>query len=189
MTEKEKYVLSHYRVTEDGRIFSCLSSRTNYDEYELKLYLNQDGYLAVTLVYNDSGNRSPFLVHRLVAMKYIPNPNNYPVINHKDSNKTNNNVWNLEWCTVAYNTQYSYDNCDYPSIKRLKITFENGNVIIYPNISYASRELGYKNPTTIQHFIERGTIPSSGKLRGAKLELTEESVTTIERNTSTATSV
>ena len=45
-------------------------------------------------------------VHRLVAQAFIPNPDNLPVINHKDENKLNNNVDNLEWCTMEYNNKY-----------------------------------------------------------------------------------
>ncbi len=47
------------------------------------------------------------LVHRLVAKAFIPNPNNYPCVNHKDENKSNNHADNLEWCTYKYNVQYS----------------------------------------------------------------------------------
>ena len=49
-------------------------------------------------------------VHRLVALTYIPNPNNLPEVNHKDRDKGNNNVSNLEWCSHADNIQHSYDN-------------------------------------------------------------------------------
>jgi hypothetical protein len=73
----------------------------------------------VPLVYNNKGHRMPFRVHRLVALKYIQNPNNLPVTNHKDLNKKNNCVENLEWVTVSKNTQHGYDNCAYKKVKRL----------------------------------------------------------------------
>ena len=59
-------------------------------------------YLAVGL--NDGKH---YKVHRLVADAFIPNPNNYPQVNHKDENPLNNCVDNLEWCTNQYNTKYS----------------------------------------------------------------------------------
>lgn len=98
------------------------------------------GYIAVTLTYKNNYKR--FLVHRLVAEAFIPNPNNYPCINHKDENKSNNNVDNLEWCTVKYNNSYG------DRIKRIRYKTsyiisqldKNNNLIgIYRGIMLASK--------------------------------------------------
>jgi hypothetical protein len=59
------------------------------------------GYLHVNL-----GRRGKESIHRLVAMTFIPNPNNYPDVNHKDENKANNLASNLEWCNHSYNALY-----------------------------------------------------------------------------------
>ena len=72
------------------------------------------GYLMVSL--SNKKKCKPFLVHRLVAEAFIPNPNNYGFVNHKDENKQNNCVDNLEWCTKSYNAIY-YLNFD-PSRKQ-----------------------------------------------------------------------
>ena len=69
----------------------------------LKLVICKTGYLVVTLC--NKGQRV-VKVHRLVAEAFIPNPNNLPEINHKDENKMNNCVENLEWCTSKYNCNY-----------------------------------------------------------------------------------
>lgn len=73
------------------------------------LYLKKQnrGYLHVELAKN--GKRKAFTVHRLVANAFLENPNGYPIINHKDENKQNNNVENLEWCSLTYNVRYSMD--------------------------------------------------------------------------------
>lgn len=65
---------------------------------------DKDGYLLVTL--NKDGVKKTFKAHRLVAEAFIPNPHNYPQINHKDENVKNNEASNLEWCTAKYNCNY-----------------------------------------------------------------------------------
>ena len=65
-----------------------------------KLQKNNSGYIIVNII------GKTYLVHRLVAEAFIPNPNNYPQINHKDENKQNNRIDNLEWCTNKYNNNY-----------------------------------------------------------------------------------
>lgn len=67
----------------------------------------QQGYLCSRLVDKDGNSRAE-LVHRLVATAFIPNPNNYPVVNHIDNNKHNNCADNLEWCSFSENNRQAY---------------------------------------------------------------------------------
>lgn len=70
----------------------------------LKQFIDKDGYHKVTLHVN--GKLFKKFVHRIVAEAFIPNPRNYPIINHVDENPENNSVLNLEWCTVKHNVNY-----------------------------------------------------------------------------------
>ena len=91
-----------FAITEDGQIWSKRSSRF------LKLNL-LNGYLAhVTKIGGRDGKNVVLKAHRLVAKAYIPNPENKPYVNHKDGNKLNNHVDNLEWCTAKENSQHAY---------------------------------------------------------------------------------
>ena len=65
---------------------------------------DKDGYLQVNLHCN--GKQHQRKIHRLVAQAFLPNPDNLPMVNHKDEDKTNNRVDNLEWCTAKYNSTY-----------------------------------------------------------------------------------
>lgn len=65
---------------------------------------SKEMYPKIMLVKN--GERKAFCIHRIVAYTFLPNPNNYPYVNHKDESKTNSRVENLEWCTPQYNTLY-----------------------------------------------------------------------------------
>lgn len=88
-----------YDVSNRGRIFSHVSKRI------LQGGTTIDGYCYFAAYKN--GQRQNIFVHRAVATAFIPNPNNYPVVNHKDENPLNNNVENLEWCSVSYNNAYN----------------------------------------------------------------------------------
>lgn len=87
-----------YQVSNLGRVYSI---RTNKF---LKPKLNRCGYLSVNLKYK--GSHVTKSIHRLVAQAFIPNPNDFPQVNHKDEDKTNNCVDNLEWCSAKYNINY-----------------------------------------------------------------------------------
>lgn len=179
MTDKEKFILENYNITRDGKIFE--------GERQLNFRVNQDGYYDVRLKYNEQGKSQPFLVHRLVALKYLEKGENMPVTNHKDLNKTNNQVDNLEWSNVQLNTQHGYDNGAYPSIKRVKVIESDGTTHIFPSQSHTSRYYNYKNPSTIQQILDgkRKNPLSKGKRKGYYFEYTDEGVTTIERKANT----
>ena len=74
-------------------------------DHILKTVLQPTGYLNVCLCKN--GKCKTYRAHKLVAKAFIPNPNNYQVINHKNGNKQDNRVENLEWCTTSYNSWHS----------------------------------------------------------------------------------
>ena len=73
----------------------------------IKPSTDKKGYLRVNLC--KGGKKKLFQVHRLVALCFIPNPDSKPQINHRDGNKLNNHVSNLEWCTSSENIQHAFD--------------------------------------------------------------------------------
>lgn len=106
-----------YQVSNLGRVKSMdrmvqgkNDCRIEIKGKELTPFLHRD-YFHVNIADRDGGRGSKQKrVHRLVAEAFILNPNGLPVINHKDENKLNNNVDNLEWCTAVYNANYGARN-------------------------------------------------------------------------------
>jgi len=96
-----------YQISNMDRVKSFRESNKHFGKKEhfLKPSLNANGYENVTL-YVSPNCKHKFLVHRLVALAFIQNPKNLPCINHKDENRLNNSVDNLEWCTISYNNAY-----------------------------------------------------------------------------------
>lgn len=96
-----------YQVSSMGNVRSLDRMGGNNHFYKgcvLKKRLKKAGYLQVQLCKNSE--HKFFAIHRLVAIAFIPNPNNKPTVNHLDEDKTNNNVYNLEWATHRENTNY-----------------------------------------------------------------------------------
>lgn len=96
-----------YQISNLGRVKSLgrRGKGCSLEDRILKPMINKDGYHLVNL--KDINHVAKwFTVHRLVALHFIPNPNDYKEINHKDEVKSNNIVANLEWCTREYNVSY-----------------------------------------------------------------------------------
>lgn len=101
ITHDDMFVIhnhENYLISKDGRVFSKIRNKF------LKPTLDSKGYLQIEL------NGKMKKVHRLVAEAFIPNTTNLPEVNHKDENKRNNSVENLEWCTSKYNSNYGTRN-------------------------------------------------------------------------------
>ncbi len=133
-------ILRLYDATESGEIINIFTSRI------MKQRINHNGYKEVSLV---SGRRQfKYKVHRIIATKYIPNPDKKPFINHIDTIKVNNHYTNLEWVTTEENNLHSHNNgsIEYPL---------NNNIIEIINMYNA----GHKADTIASKFnVSNATI-------------------------------
>lgn len=141
--EKTLKNYSNYILYPNGQIYSIKSKKF------LKPIKKNNGYFAVNL-YDDNGKRKMFFIHRLIATAFLENPNNYSEVNHKDENKFNNKIDNLEWCDRKYNENYGKKKEKELKTKTRKLCCngrkkigqydKNNNLIkIYESISEASK--------------------------------------------------
>lgn len=129
----------NYSIDENGNVYSHFHNRY------LHQHINKQGYACVPLS-RDKKTKLCY-VHRLVAEAFLPNPHNFPQVNHKDLVKSNNKVSNLEWCTQKYNSSYGSELSPLASMKRARekavVQIKNGIVIqSYVSASEAGRKTG-----------------------------------------------
>ena len=103
-TEDEKWKLisktnNLYAISSLGRVMSMRDGRI------MKTTITNKGYELA--IFHIDGKQKGYTIHRLVAEAFLPNNNNYPIVNHIDENPLNNKVENLEWCTYSYNNTYN----------------------------------------------------------------------------------
>ena len=134
MTEQWKKIdeFPIYSVSNCGRVRNDMTGNVLLGGYD------RDGYKQVTLSYNSKQyNRR---ICRLVAIAFIPNPENLPQVNHKDENKENDYAYNLEWCTALYNNNYGHR----VSKTRRKVQCVETNKI-YDGMRIAEEQTGVKH--------------------------------------------
>lgn len=157
----------YYQVSNKGRVKSVdrvVSYENEFGTFDRKIQsrvlttAETTGYQIVSLYKNKK--RKMKYVHRLVAEAFISNPNNLPMINHKDEDKINNIVNNLEWCTAAYNMEYN-NLRNRNAVKQRKPVIgkhlETGEIIRYPSVTSATKD-GYPSVS----FVLRGERKHSG---------------------------
>ncbi|WP_348659107.1 HNH endonuclease signature motif containing protein [Heyndrickxia faecalis] len=129
--------IPYYFVDESG----CIYTET---KEPMKLHEMENGYLRVKL--SRGVKRGMYLVHRIVAETFIDNPNSYPIVHHKDDNRKNNRVSNLEWCTNSYNQKKRFENGKHAGTKCKKVAQidlrTNEILQIWESPIFANKELG-----------------------------------------------
>ena len=128
-----------YQISNLGIVKALGNGKSNNSkERILKQIKDKNGYLFVNLY--KQGKKIQYYVHRLVAMAFIENPNNFRELNHIDEDKTNNCVSNLEWCTREYNIKYGTRT---EKTSKRVLCVETGK--IYPSTRELERQLGFYN--------------------------------------------
>lgn len=105
-----------YKASKDGKIYSVIPKgcrdRFNKNKWvepkPLTPRRTKTGYCRVYMRRDSTGIREDVYIHRIIASMFIPNPNNLPEVNHKDSNPENNQVENLEWISIIENRNYAF---------------------------------------------------------------------------------
>lgn len=133
--EKIWAIKDGYLVHRDGSIYKLNWKRTGTMR-KVKQRQRDDGYLDFHC------NGKPVLAHRFIASCFIPNPNNLSEVNHKDENKTNNCVDNLEWCDRSYNVNYGTRN-EKLYKKVLQFTKDGEFVKEWQSLIEIERQLGF----------------------------------------------
>lgn len=132
-----------YQVSDTGMVKTTRSGKI------MTPSVDQRGYLRVALYKSNRNKR--YKVHRLVAQAFLPNPEEKPQVNHKDGNKQNNTVCNLEWVTNNQNMSHARQNglfeghrqfCKKTSKKIIATNLITGQTIEYESILAAKREIG-----------------------------------------------
>lgn len=126
----------------------------------LKPIKHYKGYLRVYLWKNNK--QKTYLIHRLVAEAFIPNPSKYLEVNHKDENKKNNKVDNLEWCTRKYNMHYNGLNMKRNSKKIIQYDRKGNFIKEWECIMEVQRQLGINNSNICQCCKNIGKYKTAG---------------------------
>jgi len=167
---KEIPGFSNYIINENGDIYSHISNKF------LSQTIFANGYKVVTII-SDDGIKKKCSVHRLVAITFLPNENNFPVVLHKDNNKLNCHISNLKWGTYSENnSQAIRDGLNkIPRPDNRKVySLINENSPVYVDclgIKNIISKIGFGNDSRIRNYIFRNSEIPYGDFSGWKIKL------------------
>lgn len=155
---------SNYEISDEGVLRNIKTKK------ERKYHINHNGYYKVKI--NIGDGEKDYFVHRLVAMTYIENPENKLYVNHKNSDKHDNRVENLEWCTVQENNAHAYINNPNMSKKKAVIgeNIITGEKIEFDSLYQAAKYVSAKNlkEKQISHISSNIKLCCMGKIKSSK---------------------
>ena len=155
-----------YEINEFGDI------RNAIDKTPRKFYITNKGYKAIDLSKN--GKKSKFLIHRLVAMHFVPNPEGYPIVLHNDNVKTNTHYSNLRWGTYSENNAQAIrdglNKVPRPDNRKMyEIYNENGEFVRCYGTQEIIDTIGFGNDQFIRNHLHRKTPIRKGQYQGYRL--------------------
>lgn len=167
-------IKNYYYIDTFGNVYSKFKGQLK----TLKLDIDKDGYYRTSLQ-TDRGRYS-YRINRLMGFTYLKNENNYPIVHHKDGNKQNNNVDNLEWTTISNNTKMGYLEKNYHFTKKI-LAMKDGEIIHeFDSIKDCANyyNIHYSSISAIANLKEKPR--KRGKIKNLKFVFAKEGVSTIE---------
>ena len=159
-----------YKISSLGRLHNLKTGSMTYGHVD-----KSTGYLVYTLRKDGKQVESPY-VHRVVAIHFLPNPSNLPAVTHKDDDKTNTCIDNLEWCTHEYNCKYgtrskrsgeSRINHPDKSSRVVGVNITSGLILEFPSMSEAERKTGVAHQSISA--CSRGKLKTAGGFKWYKI--------------------
>lgn len=153
-----------YKIDEYGNIYGI-------DGKLRSVYITNKGYKAIDL--NKNGKRKKYLIHRLVALHFVDNPYNYPIVLHKDNDKLNTHYSNLVWGTYSQNNSQAIrdglNKLPKPDNRKFYEIYNETASIICCGAKEVVDTIGFGNDSTVRNLLFRQTKISEGKYKGYKL--------------------
>lgn len=154
-----------YLINEYGDIYSQISNKL------LAPYISNKGYKIIDLV--KDGVRKKYSVHKLVAIHFVPNPYNLPIVLHKDNDKLNTYYENLEWGTYSDNNRQAIqDGLNFvpiPDNRKYYEIYDDNTSVVCCGINEVIKEIGFGNDSYVRNLLFRHQKIKEGKYKGCSI--------------------